>query len=188
VMKGTYMKELKNTKKLTISAMFLGLALVLPFLTGQIKQIGNMLCPMHIPVLLCGFLCGGPWGMTVGFIAPLLRSLIFGMPMMFPSAVCMAVELGTYGAVSGILHSVFRKKKWMVYPTLLIAMAAGRIIWGIAMFICMGFNTDKFGMSAFVSGAVVTAIPGIVIQILLIPIIVLTFEKNKESKDVLKEQ
>lgn len=180
------MSKFNNTKKITISAMFLGLALVLPFLTGQIKQIGNMLCPMHIPVLLCGFLCGGPWGLVVGFVAPILRSMIFGMPMMFPSAVCMAFELGTYGIVSGSLHNAFNKKKWMVYPTLLVAMIAGRIVWGVAMLICMGFDTAKFGFSAFASGAVLTAIPGIIIQLILIPAIVMTIEKNGDSKTVSK--
>ena len=180
------MRKFSNTKKITISAMFLGLALVLPFLTGQIKQIGNMLCPMHIPVLLCGFLCGGPWGLVVGFVAPILRSMIFGMPMMFPSAVCMAFELGTYGIVSGSLHNAFNKKKWMVYPTLLVAMIAGRIVWGVVMLICMGFDTAKFGFSAFASGAVLTAIPGIIIQLILIPAIVMTIEKNGDSKTVSK--
>jgi len=174
------MKTLSNTKKLTLSAMFLGLALVLPFLTGQIQQIGSMLCPMHIPVLLCGFLCGPVWGLMVGFIAPLLRSVIFGMPMMFPSAVCMAFELAAYGVVAGILHNALPKKKWMVYPELLIAMVAGRICWGIVMFICMGFDSTAFGMSAFLSGAVLTAIPGIIIQIVLVPIIVIAVEKRRE--------
>ena len=92
-----------HVKQLVLASMFLALALALPFLTGQIPQIGSMLCPMHIPVLLCGFFCGWPWGAAVGAVAPLLRSLIFGMPPMFPTALCMAFELATYGAVSGYL-------------------------------------------------------------------------------------
>ncbi|MFQ6976237.1 MAG: ECF transporter S component [Oscillibacter sp.] len=66
-------------RKLTYSALFLALAMVLPFLTGQIPEIGSMLCPMHLPALLCGFMCGWPWGLAVGFISPLLRSMS-GMP------------------------------------------------------------------------------------------------------------
>ena len=50
-----------------------------------------MLLPMHLPTLLCGFLCGGPWGAAVGFLAPLMRSAILGMPPPFPTAVAMAV-------------------------------------------------------------------------------------------------
>ena len=81
-----------NLVKMILSALCLALAYVLPFLTGQIPEIGAMLCPLHIPVLLCGFVCGPAWGAAVGFIAPLLRSLTLGMPPLFPTAVCMAVS------------------------------------------------------------------------------------------------
>ena len=105
------MKSKTNVRTMILAAMFLALAYVLPFFTGQIPQVGAMLCPMHIPVLLCGFICGGPWGIAVGFIAPLLRSLTLGMPPMFPTAVCMAFELAAYGAVSGFLYKMLPKKK-----------------------------------------------------------------------------
>lgn len=164
-------------KKLTLSAMFLALAFVMPFLTGQIPQIGAMLCPMHIPVLLCGFFCGAPWGLGVGFIAPLLRSITLGMPYMFPTAVCMAFELATYGFVAGFLHNKLPKKKVNVYVSLLCAMIIGRFVWGIVMFTCMGFDTSAFGLSAFMAGAVLNAVPGIVVQIVLIPLLVITLEK-----------
>jgi thiamine transporter ThiT len=97
-------------RKLTYAALFLALAMVLPFLTGQIPQIGKSLCPMHIPALLCGFLCGWPWGLAVGLIAPLLRSVTFGMPAMFPDAVVIAFELAAYGAVAGILYRLLPKR------------------------------------------------------------------------------
>ena len=171
------MKKTLDTRKLTLSAMFLAIAFVLPFFTGQIQQIGSMLCPMHIPVLLCGFFCGAPWGMMVGFIAPILRSMVLGMPPMFPVALCMAFELGTYGFVAGFLHIRLPKKKWYVYVSLLCSMVLGRVVWGIMMFACMGFDTSLFGWTAFISGAVTTAIPGILLQIILIPIIVITLEK-----------
>ena len=87
-------------RKLTYSALCLALAMVLPFLTGQVPEIGSMLCPMHIPALLCGFLCGWPWGLAVGFLSPLLRSM-FGMPPIWV-AIPMAFEMATYGAVSGL--------------------------------------------------------------------------------------
>ena len=170
-------------RNLTLSAMFLALALVMPFLTGQIPEIGSMLCPMHIPVLLCGFFCGGPWGLAVGAIAPILRSVIFGMPPMFPKAICMAFELATYGAVAGLLHRCFPKRKWMVYISLIIAMIAGRIVWGLAMLICMGFDVTKFGVTAFISGALLNAIPGIIIQLVLIPILVITLEKYVKREE-----
>ena len=168
-----------NTHTLTLAAMFLALAYILPFFTGQIPQIGSMLCPMHIPVLLCGFICGWPWGLAVGFLAPLLRSITLGMPPLFPTAFCMAFELAAYGLISGILYHVFPKKKGYIYCSLIVAMIIGRLMWGAVQFICMGFDTSKFGLSAFWAGAVTTALPGIILQIILIPIVVMLLEKTK---------
>ena len=173
------MKQNRQIMNLTFSAMFLALALVMPFLTGQIPQIGSMLCPMHIPVLLCGYLCGGFWGLVVGFAAPLLRSMIFGMPPMFPTAFCMAFELAVYGLVSGVLYHMLPKKKVSVYLSLICAMIAGRIVWGLVMFGCMGFDGGAFGLNAFLSGAIFNAIPGIVLQLVLIPVLVILINKKK---------
>ena len=169
--------EKNKIKKLTLSAMFLALAFVMPFLTGQIPQIGSMLCPMHIPVLLCGFFCGAPWGLVVGFVAPILRSFTLGMPPMFPTAFCMAFELATYGFIAGWLHNKLPNKKVNVYVSLLGAMVIGRLVWGVIMFCCMGFDASKFGLNAFLAGAVLNAVPGIIVQIVLIPVLVITLGK-----------
>ena len=176
------MNKRNNALKLTLSALFLALAYVMPFLTGQIQTIGQMLCPMHIPVLLCGFICGWPWGLAVGFVAPLFRSLTLGMPIIFPNAVCMALELATYGAVAGILHKVLPRKKPYIYCSLLIAMIVGRLVWGAAMFAIVGINGGSFTFSAFIAGAITNSIPGIIIQIALIPIIVMLLESPKILK------
>lgn len=176
------MKNRNAVLKLVFAAMFLALSLVMPFLTGQIPEIGSMLCPMHIPVLLCGFICGGPWGLIVGLIAPVLRSLIFGMPTLFPKAVCMAFELAAYGAVAGIMHKILPKKKISIYGSLLIAMIAGRIVWGCAMYIFMGIDGGAFTFSAFIAGAFTNAIPGIIVQIVLIPVLVMLLENPKIIK------
>ena len=175
------MRKRNDIIKLTLAAMFLALAFVMPFLTGQIPQIGSMLCPMHIPVLLCGFFCGAPWGLAVGFIAPILRSVTLGMPPMFPTALCMAFELAVYGFVAGWLHNKLPNKKIYIYVSLLCAMILGRIVWGIVMFACMGLDASKFGMAAFVAGAFTNAIPGIVLQIILIPVLVILLDKNNEK-------
>lgn len=176
------MKNRNAVLKLVFAAMFLALSLVMPFLTGQIPEIGSMLCPMHIPVLLCGFICGWPWGLVVGLIAPVLRSLIFGMPTLFPKAVCMAFELAAYGAVAGIMHKILPKKKISIYGSLLIAMIAGRIVWGCAMYIFMGIDGGAFTFSAFIAGAFTNAIPGIIVQIVLIPVLVMLLENPKIIK------
>ena len=164
-------------RKLTYAALFLALALVLPFLTGQIPQIGSALSPMHFPVLLCGFLVGWPWGLAVGFIAPLLRSVIFGMPVMVPGAVTMAFELAVYGLVSGLLYRLLPKKKWSIYVTLIVAMLAGRVVWGIARLIIAGLSGNSFTWALFLAGAFTNAIPGIILHIVLIPVIVMVLER-----------
>ena len=166
-----------QVRRLTYAALCLALALVLPFLTGQIPQIGSMLCPMHIPVLLCGFLCGWPWGLAVGFIAPLLRSVLFGMPPMIPGAVAMAFELAVYGGLSGFLYRKLPKTIPGIYISLLIAMIAGRVVWGIARLILAGVAGNGFTFAMFLSSAITTAIPGIILQLVLIPVIVYALEK-----------
>lgn len=176
------MKKYNNLSKTALSAFFLALAFVMPFLTGQIPEVGSMLCPLHIPVLLCGFICGWPWGLVVGFVAPLLRSVTLGMPVLFPMAVCMAFELAAYGFTSGLMHRILPPKKPYIYCSLLIAMLVGRVIWGVAMFICMGLNGGGFTFAAFIAGAFTNAIPGIVIQIILIPILVAVLDNKKIFK------
>ena len=174
------MKNRNKLLKMILAALFLALAYIMPFLTGQIPEIGSMLCPMHLPVLLCGFICGPVWGVVVGFIAPLFRSLATGgFPPMFPTAVCMAFELAAYGAIAGLMHKLLPKKKPYIYCSLLTAMIAGRLVWGAAMFICVGINGGAFTLSAFLAGAVLNAIPGIIVQILLIPLLVMILDNPK---------
>lgn len=151
----------------------------MPFLTGQIPNIGRMLLPMHIPVLLCGFVCGGPYGLIVGFITPLLRSVMFGAPPML-SAVSMAFELATYGFATGFLCKIFAKKNIFVYVTLIISMICGRIVWGIVSYALYGFGLSgsPFTWKAFIAGAFVNAVPGIILQIVVIPVIVIALKRG----------
>lgn len=176
---------MKNKKiyKIVLSALFLAIAYVLPFLTGQIPEIGSMLCPMHLPVLLCGFICGWPWGLTVGFMAPLFRSMTLGMPPLFPTAVCMAFELAAYGLVSGLMHKFLPRKKPFIYISLIVAMIVGRLVWGIAMLIYMGISDGAFSFATFITGAFTNAIPGIILQIILIPILVMIIDNPNIIKN-----
>ena len=176
------MRTREKLLKMTFSALFLALAYIMPFLTGQIPEIGSMLCPMHLPVLLCGFICGWPWGLAVGLIAPLFRSLTLGMPPLFPSAFCMAFELAAYGAVAGFMHKLLPKKKPYIYCSLITAMLVGRIVWGIMMYICTGIRGESFTLAAFLSGALINAVPGIIVQIILIPILVMVLDNPKVLK------
>ena len=169
----------KNIRELVTAAVCLALCLFLPFLTGQIPQWGNMLSPMHIPVLLCGLLCGWPYATAVGFIAPALRFALFGMPPMFPIAIAMAFELAAYGLVSGVLWRKVKHTVPMMYASLVTAMVAGRLVWGAVRFVLAGLTGSSFPFSAFLSGALLTAVPGIVAQLVLIPLILIALQKAK---------
>ena len=146
-------KNASPMRQLVLAALFLALAFVLPLLTGQVPKVGNMLCPMHFPVLLCGFVLGGPWGLAVGFAAPLLRSVLFGMPPMFPVAISMAFELATYGLVSGLLRHRAKHNLPALYAVLLAAMVSGRIIWGIVRFVLAGGELPDEAMISMVREA-----------------------------------
>ena len=164
-------------RRLAYSAMALALCLVLPFLTGQIPQIGQMLLPMHLPVLLCGFLCSWQWGLAMGFLAPLLRSALFHMPVFYPMALCMAFQMAAYGALCGWLYRRLPRRKSSLYLALIGAMIGGRLVWGAARFLCAGLQPSAFGFTAFWAGAVTSAVPGIILQLVLVPILVMALEK-----------
>lgn len=161
----------------------LALALLLPFLTGQIPQIGQALAPMHIPVLLAGFLIGGPWAAVVGFIAPLLRFMLFGTPPLMPTGIAMAFELAAYGLTSGLIYKALPRKTWSVFVALLSAMLAGRLVWGMARYFLSIFIGPAFSAEMFLAGAFVSALPGIVLHIVLVPLIVLALQKAKLLKE-----
>ena len=169
----------KNNRvlNLALSALCLAFCMILPFLTGQIKQIGNMLCPMHIPVLLCGFLCGPLHAAAVGAIAPLVRFALFGMPQLYPTGTAMCFELAAYGLIAGLCYRALPKKKSSVYAALLAAMAGGRLVWGAVMAVLLGIGGGAFTWSAFVAGAFLNAVPGIILHIVLIPVLVFALER-----------
>lgn len=170
----------KKIKRMILAAMFLALALVLPLLTGQIPEIGNALLPMHLPVLLCGFFCGPWYGLAVGAVAPLLRFAIFGAPTLVPRGIAMCFELATYGVVAGLLYRALPKRHASVYIALIAAMLAGRIVWAGAQtaMVFMGVSQVKIGWAYFLAEAITKAVPGIVLQIVLIPVLVLMLCKR----------
>ena len=158
--------------------MCLALSMLLPFLTGQIPTIGAMLSPMHFPVLLGAFFISWKWAVLVGFTAPLLRFAIFSMPPM-PFGIAMAFEMATYGLVVSIMYRHLPKKRASIYAALITAMIAGRIVWGAARLVIAGATQSAFTWQLFIGGALLEAIPGIVVQLVLIPIIVMAVKKVK---------
>lgn len=169
----------KSIKNLTLSAIFMAIGIVLPFFTGQIPAIGNMLLPMHIPVFLCGLICGWQYGAALGFVLPLFRSLLFGMPPIYPVALAMAFELLTYGLVAGLIYN---RSKWQcvlsLYRAMLIAMVCGRLVWGAAEIILLGIGGNAFTWEAFMAGAFLNAVPGIVLQLIFIPAVMIALNKT----------
>lgn len=171
------MKDSFQVKKMVMAAVCLALCMLLPFLTGQIPEIGSKLSPMHIPVLLCGFVCGGPWGIIVGLIAPPLRFLLFGMPPIFPTGAAMMAELAVYGGAAGLFYRLMPRKIWCVYGALIISMLLGRIAWGAIMWIFLAAGAAQFSFQAFLAGAFLNAWPGIICHVLIIPPLVLALRK-----------
>lgn len=177
------MKSSANTthqmvKNMVLAALFLAMGLALPFLTGQIPQIGNMLCPMHLPVLICGLICGWGYGGAVGFVLPLFRHVLFGMPP-FPNNIAMAFELATYGILSGFLYSR-SKRQYIVslYCCLIAAMVGGRIVWGCAMVVITGLAGSSFTWAMFMASAFLNAIPGIILQLVFIPALMVALDRT----------
>ncbi|MCR5352956.1 MAG: ECF transporter S component [Clostridiales bacterium] len=174
---------MNNVKKLTLTAMFMALGLVLPFLTGQIPQIGSMLLPMHIPVFFCALICGWQWATPMALMLPVLRSLLFGMPPMYPGAIAMAFEFAAYAFAAGFIYACVKKQNLLtLYISIIAAMICGRVVWGIAQVILLGLNGKPFTFAAFLAGAVTNAIPGIILQLILIPLVMLALDRAKLVK------
>lgn len=173
----------QRINKMVLSAMFLGIGLVLPLVTGQIKEIGDSLLPMHLPVMLCGLICGYKYGLFIGAVLPFFRSVTFGMPPIYPNAVWMAAELAAYGFVIGFLYCRLKQKNLKsVYISLLSAMVLGRIVWGITKAVLLGFGGKAFTVSMFLVGGFADALPGIILQLVLIPLIMTVLNKMKMLK------
>ena len=169
----------QNIFDLVLAAMFLAIGIVLPFFTGQIPQIGRMLLPMHLPVLLCGLICGWQYGGAVGFVLPILRYFMFGMPIIMPNGLAMAFELAAYGIIVGLLYS---RSRWQciisLYRSLLIAMVGGRLVWAAVRVVMTGVSQVPFTWEIFLADAIVSAIPGIILQLVFIPALMVALDRT----------
>lgn len=167
-----------HIRNLVLAALFIAIGMVLPYFTGQIPQIGKMLSPMHLPVLLCGLICGWPWGLAVGLILPLFRHFTLGMPMLL-DAVAMTFELATYGGVVGFLYRRFKKQNIAaVYCSLIAAMLAGRAVWGVVRVIMTGVTREPFTWQMFMAGGFINAVPAIILQLVFIPAIMAVLDRT----------
>ncbi|MDR1940495.1 MAG: ECF transporter S component [Clostridiales bacterium] len=169
----------RDTVKIAWSGTFLALALLLPAIAGHVPEIGRALSAMHIPIFICGFLLGPAYGAAVGALAPLFGFVVTGMPPIYPMGLSMAFELAAYGFVSGF---IFGKKPSGrniadIYISLAAAMLVGRLVWGLMMFVFLGFSATKFPFSAFIGGAFFEALPGIILHALIVPPIIFGLQR-----------
>ena len=182
--------------KIVLSGAFIAIGWILPFVTGQIPEIGSMLLPMHLPIFIAAIILGQWYGLAIGMIVPITRSLIFTMPPLYPGALGMMFELGAYGFITGFLFNVvfknFRKSKGgliaATYASIVPAMIIGRGIWGLARLFLALIPGKSFTFAMFIAGAFVDAWPGIVIQLVLIPLIVFAFQSVLLIEDIEKEE
>ena len=170
------MLQSKN-ERLTVAGMLLAVGIILPFATSHGFGVpGTVLLPMHIPVFLCGFLCGPSYGLVCGFILPILNAVLTGMPTFYPMMPIMVFELLTYGYISGLLYQYTKK----IYFSMLIAMIGGRVMYGLVF--ALLFAIKGTGKALTVWGAIVTGVPGIVLQLLLVPTIVILVRRALYGK------
>jgi thiamine transporter ThiT len=173
----------KTIQNMILAGMMLALAIVLPFLTGSIPSLGQAFLPMHLPILLCGFICGPKYGGLIGFIAPLMRSLMVGVPPLYPVALAMSFELATYGIVSGLLY--FRLKKYNVYGiygTLILTMILGRIVYGVSNTILLAIESTPYAFETFISAAFISGVPGIIFQLIVIPWLIFAYDQQAKRR------
>lgn len=169
-----------ETQNLVLAAMFFAIGLVLPFFIGQIPEVGKKLLPLHLPVFLCSLIVGWRYGLAVGFFLPLVRSLLFSMPPLYPNAVAMAFEMAAYGFFAGFLYQLLLGMKLhkvaALFSALIASMIIGRLVWGAVTYIMLQLDGSGFTFEAFLAGAVLNAVPGIILQIALIPALVLALD------------
>ncbi len=164
-----------SIRNILLSMLFLAGAVFLPTLCANIPGLELVLLVAHIPVYLCGFICGGPLGFAIGMVAPVLRSVIFGVPELYPTGVAAMFEYAFYGLLAGVFFDSFRRSMGghrvaASYLALLIAMLGGRAVWGIAMLLIALFSpTVGFSWGEFIYGAFTGEIAAIVLHILIVP-------------------
>lgn len=168
---------MSNVKKSIITAVCIALCYVIPLMFHGIQNAGSIFCPMHIPVFICGLICGWQYGLLCGIAGPALSSALSGMPpvAILPS---MMVELAVYGTAAGLMMKLVRTKSTYadLYISLIVAIVCGRVLAGLAK--ALIFARGSYSMSAWIAGSVVTSWPGTVIQLVFIPTIVFALMKS----------
>lgn len=165
-----------TTKEIVLGGLLIATGLILPMIFHLFGVTGQIALPMHIPVLIGGFLLSPSLALGLGIITPLVSSVLTGMPVLFPMAVIMMFELGTYALTASLLS---RKMKMKIIPSLIGAMAAGRIAAGLTVALLVQLFGVKMNPLIYIKGAVLTGIPGIIIQLIFIPLLIFSIKTYK---------
>ncbi|MBE5803504.1 MAG: ECF transporter S component [Clostridiales bacterium] len=181
------MQKKNQLYRMVITSVLLALGLVLPFLTGQLQSFGQLLSPLHIPVLICGLTCGWGWGGALGLILPVLRMMLFSRPGAV-SAYPMMFELCAYGVLTGLLYPWLRRRLSRLgasrlvamLASLAIAMVCGRMVGGIATSLLLAtgiISREPLTFGVFISDYFIATTPGAVVHLIVVPAVVLALEK-----------
>lgn len=163
-----------QSKNMVLAGLFLAIGAILPFFFHTFGfGAGAVFLPMHLPVLLCGFVCGAPYGAVIGLVLPYLSILLTGNPPLYPTAIAMSLELCTYGAAAGLIYRRFSE-----IPALILAQLSGRAVSGLCNLILLGFQGKQYLLATFLTGAFVTALPGLIIQWMFCPILLAVLKKG----------
>lgn len=162
-------EKMNKTKEIVLSGLLLASGIILPMIFHMFSLTGPIALPMHIPVLIGGFLLSPPIALLLGITTPIISGLLTGMPVMFPMAIIMALELGIYGLTASLAA---RKFKLSIFPALIISMIAGRIAAGLTVALLVQLFGLKMNPLIFIQGAIITGIPGIIIQLIFIPALI----------------
>ena len=169
----------RSLKHVILASLFIALGIVLPFLTGSNQQLGSVFLLMHIPVLMAGLVLGFKYGILVGLITPILRSVLVGTPPLFPFAVTMMFELAAYGTFIGLAYKMLPKHPAFVYLSLFISLLLGRVVWGVAAYIIYPLAGMTFTLDKFITAGFVTSLPGLAIQIILVPLLFIYLKRTR---------
>lgn len=174
--------EKHSVKNVIRAGLFMAMGFVLPLLTGQLPVVGQMLLPMHIPVFFCAFFCGPLYALGVGCALPLLRSLIFGVPVLYPVAIAVALEMAIYGGVTGFVYARIKKNTLRaVYCCMLPAMLLGRVGRCLLQAVLVGLQGNAFVMKTFITGVLLHSLPGIALQLLIVPTVTVSVWRRQKT-------
>ncbi len=168
----------RTTTELITASMLLTIGVLLPFIFHSLGFAGPIFLPMHIPILIGGYILAPELAFALGLITPLFSSITTGMPVIFPIGIIMMFELSFYGLTLSILTRKYKKNTFFL---LSLSMIVGRIVAAFTAFVLTLIFTIKLNPVIYIKGAIITGLPGIIIQLLIIPIIIQAIKKSNLS-------